>query len=140
MAPRALLNSSSHSLRPLAAAVVSVVFGATWAALQWPWFQHADDARGSQAGAWLFIAYFLLLAVVLISRPHIGRWLGLATGALLIAFISLVLPAAVGLAQLSCQGAGWRCYVEGFAILGTGAALVLICFRRFSPERARGAA
>jgi len=126
------MKSNTRQVRPLAAAIVAAAFAVVWAALQWPWVRHADDARGSQVGAWLFIGYFVALSILLVRRPGVGRWLGLATGVLLVAFISLVLPAAVGIAQFSCQGAGWRCYVEGFAVFGTGASLVALCTRRFT--------
>ena len=134
------MNPSSHSTRPLAAAATAALFAGIWAVLQWPWVRNIDDARGNQAGAWLLIAYFLALAVILLVRPRAGRWLTLGTGALLLAFILLALPAAVGVAQFSCQGAGWRCYVEGLAVVGTGAALVVLCFRPFTPPAPRSAA
>ena len=140
--PRASIgmHAGSRQSRSLAAAGAAATFAVIWAVLQWPWVRHADDARGSQAGAWFFIAYFVVLSVLLLSLPRVGRWLGLATGALLLIFISLVLPAVFGIAQFSCQGAGWRCYVEGLSIFGTGAALVALCFRPFSRGRATSAA
>jgi hypothetical protein len=134
------MKSRSITRRPIAAAVVAAAFAATWAALQWPWIPHTESVREGQAGAWLFIAYFLALSALLVLLPKVGRWLGLATGILLVAFISLLLPAAVGITQFSCQGAGWRCYVEGLAILGAGAALVALCFRRFTLGASRSAA
>jgi hypothetical protein len=140
--PRASIGmkASPRQSRSLAAAGAATLFAVIWAILQWPWVRHADDARGSQAGAWLFIAYFVALSVLLLSLPRVGRWLGLATGALLLIFISLVLPAVVGITQFSCRGAGWRCYVEGLAVFGTGAALVASCFRPFNRGRASNAA
>jgi hypothetical protein len=134
------MNSGTSKRRSVAAAVVAAAFAATWAALQWPWVPQTEYVREGQAGAWLFIAYFLVLSVLLVLLPKIGRWLGLATGILLLAFISLLLPAAIGISQFSCQGAGWRCYVEGLATFGAGAALVALCFRRFTSEALRSAA
>lgn len=134
------MNSESPTRRRIAAAVVAAAFAATWAALQWPWILHTEDVRKGPAGAWLFTAYFLALSVLLALLPKVGRWLGLATGILLVAFISLLLPAAVGITQFTCLGAGWRCYAEGLATFGAGAAPVALCFRRFTPGGSRSAA
>jgi hypothetical protein len=122
-------NSQNARRRQVVAMATAACFSVAWAALQWPWHRHADDARGSQWGAWLFIAYFLVLSLSLLRLPRLGRWLALATGAALLFFIGMVLPAAVGFTQLTCTGAGWRCYVEAALVISTGALLVATCIR-----------
>lgn len=136
-----LLRMNVHNgrsrFRRLVAMFAATGFALIWAVLQWPWVRHADDARGGQIGAWLFIAYFVLLAASLRLYPAVGRWLALATGALLLLFILLVIPAALGVAQFICIGADWRCYVESIALCSTGATLVATCARPIqdAPER-----
>ena len=135
-----MLNTKNPTPRQLIAAVAASSFALVWAALQWPWVQSTDKPYSGQLGAWLFVAYFLLLAMCVSRFPQAGRWFGLLTGAALLFFILLVIPAAVGITQFTCTGAGWRCYVEAGAVGATGAILVATCARPMQYVVASGAA
>jgi hypothetical protein len=114
------------------AAFASSLFAGYWAALQWPWVRHADDATAPPWAGLALSAGCVLLAVALWKRKAWARVAGLALAVSVIALFFVALPLAFGASQFSCDGRGFRCYFEFFGATSCAVVLFAASLRPFA--------